>query len=64
MAEVRQRLREVIDGTRVDGEPHAVTITPPPAPPSTPTGADSRTSLIVQDAGLHHHCRTMGFSFP
>lgn len=54
----------MIEGARVDWEPHAVMITPPAAFHSHHNdGTRLALFLIVQDGGLHYHCRTMGFSF-
>jgi quercetin dioxygenase-like cupin family protein len=54
----------MIDGTRIDWEQDAVVITPPGASHSHHNGGGERALfLIVQDGGLHYHCRTMGFSF-
>jgi gentisate 1,2-dioxygenase len=54
----------LIDGERVDWEPHTVMITPPAAFHSHHNGgARAALFLIVQDGGLYYHCRTMGFSY-
>jgi len=54
----------MIDGARIDWEPDAVMITPPGAAHSHHNDGDERALfLIVQDGGLHYHCRTMGFSY-
>ncbi len=54
----------MIDGRRIDWEQDAVVITPPGAAHSHHNAGDDRALfLIVQDGGLHYHCRTMGFSF-
>ena len=52
------------DGARVDWLQHAVMITPPGDLHSHHNdGEDLALFLIVQDGGLHYHCRTMGFSY-
>jgi len=54
----------IIDGARIDWQQHAVMITPPGDLHSHHNeGADLALFLIVQDGGLHYHCRTMGFSY-
>ena len=54
----------MIDGERVDWHPGAVMVTPPGAVHSHHNDGDSiMTCLIVQDGGLHYHCRTMGFEY-
>jgi len=54
----------VVDGKRVDWQPHAMTITPPGAPHTHVNGGNEMMKvLIVQDGGLHYHCRTMDFDF-
>jgi gentisate 1,2-dioxygenase len=54
----------MIDETRIDWEPDTVMLTPPGAVHSHHnTGAERALFLIVQDGGLHYHCRTMGFSY-
>jgi gentisate 1,2-dioxygenase len=54
----------LIDGERVDWEPHTVMITPPTAFHSHHNdGKELALFLIVQDGGVYYHCRTMGFSF-
>ncbi len=59
-----ERAYSLIDGTRVDWEPGTVMITPPAAFHSHHNEGDGMALfLIVQDGGLHYHCRTMGFSF-
>lgn len=43
---------------------HSVLLTPPNAVHAhRNTGDKTAVSLIVQDGGLHYHCRTMGFEF-
>ena len=52
----------IIDGERIDWQPNAVTVTPPGEVHSHHNHGDARALfLIVQDGGLHYHCRTMGF---
>ncbi len=54
----------MIEGERVDWSPHAVMVTPPADAHSHHNGGPERMlCLIVQDGGLHYHCRTMGFEF-
>ena len=54
----------MIDGARIDWQQHAVMITPPGDLHSHHNeGGDLALFLIVQDGGLHYHCRTMGFSY-
>jgi gentisate 1,2-dioxygenase len=54
----------LIDGARVPWTADAVMITPPAAFHSHHNeGAALALFLIVQDGGLHYHCRTMGFSW-
>jgi len=54
----------MIGGRRVDWQPHAVMVTPPADVHSHHNDGDEWMScLIVQDGGLHYHCRTMGFEF-
>ena len=54
----------MIDGRRVDWQPHAVMVTPPAEVHSHHNdGDETMTCLIVQDGGLHYHCRTMDFRF-
>jgi gentisate 1,2-dioxygenase len=58
------RCYSMIDGKRVDWEPDAVMITPPGDLHSHHNEGDAMgLFLIVQDGGLHYHCRTMGFSY-
>jgi gentisate 1,2-dioxygenase len=59
-----ERCYSLIDGERVDWEPHAVMITPPTAFHSHHNdGSELALFLIVQDGGIYYHCRTMGFSY-
>lgn len=54
----------MVDGARIDWAPDAVMVTPPGADHSHHNdGRDPVTWLIVQDGGLHYHCRTMDFAF-
>ncbi|MGI9335143.1 MAG: cupin domain-containing protein [Gammaproteobacteria bacterium] len=54
----------MIDGDRVDWVDRTVSITPPGAVHSHHNdGPALARFLIVQDGGLHYHCRTMGFKF-
>jgi gentisate 1,2-dioxygenase len=54
----------MIDGERVDWQEHAVMVTPPGAVHSHHNDGDVWMScLIVQDGGLHYHCRTMDFRY-
>ncbi|MBI2154695.1 MAG: cupin domain-containing protein [Candidatus Rokubacteria bacterium] len=59
-----QQCYSMVGGTRVDWQEHAVVITPPADVHSHHNEGDQLALfLIVQDAGLHYHCRTMGFSY-
>jgi gentisate 1,2-dioxygenase len=54
----------MIDGKRVDWQPYAVMVTPPADVHSHHNdGEETMTCLIVQDGGLHYHCRTMDFRY-
>ncbi len=54
----------MVGGARMDWERYAVMITPPGDLHSHHNeGRELARFLIVQDGGLHYHCRTMGFSF-
>jgi gentisate 1,2-dioxygenase len=54
----------MIDGKRVDWQPFAVMVTPPADVHSHHNdGDETMTCLIVQDGGLHTHCRTMDFRY-
>lgn len=54
----------MIDGKRVDWQPFATMVTPPAAVHSHHNDGDATmTCLIVQDGGLHTHCRTMDFRY-
>jgi len=58
------RCHSRVGDTRIDWQRHATMITPPGAPHSHHNeGADLALFLIVQDGGLHYHCRTMGFAY-
>ncbi len=59
-----ERCYSMIDGERVDWQPDAVMVTPPAAVHSHHNDGESWMScLIVQDGGLHYHCRTMDFRY-
>ncbi len=59
-----ERCYSMIDGQRVDWQPDAVMVTPPAAVHSHHNDGDAWMScLIVQDGGLHYHCRTMDFRY-
>jgi gentisate 1,2-dioxygenase len=54
----------LVDGRRKDWSPYATTVTPPTSMHShVNAGPDRAMFLIVQDGGLYHHARAMGFSF-
>jgi gentisate 1,2-dioxygenase len=54
----------MIDGKRVDWQPFATMVTPPADVHSHHNDGDATmTCLIVQDGGLHAHCRTMDFRY-
>jgi gentisate 1,2-dioxygenase len=54
----------MIDGKRVDWQPFATMVTPPADVHSHHNdGDETMTCLIVQDGGLHTHCRTMDFRY-
>ena len=54
----------MIDGKRVDWQPFAAMVTPPGDVHSHHNdGDETMTCLIVQDGGLHYHCRTMDFRY-
>ena len=54
----------MIGGRRVDWQEHATMVTPPGEVHSHHNdGSEWMTCLIVQDGGLHYHCRTMDFAF-
>ena len=53
-----------VDGRRKEWSPFATTVTPPTSMHSHTNDGDTRALfLIVQDGGLYHHARAMGFSF-
>ena len=59
-----QNCYSMIDGQRVDWQEHAVMVTPPGAVHSHHNdGLAWMSCLIVQDGGLHYHCRTMDFRY-
>ena len=54
----------VIGGQTMDWTQNRVLLTPPNAVHShLNDGDETAVALIVQDGGLHYHCRTMGFDF-
>jgi gentisate 1,2-dioxygenase len=54
----------MIGGRRVDWQEHAIMVTPPGDVHSHHNdGSAWMTCLIVQDGGLHYHCRTMEFAY-
>ncbi len=54
----------MIDGKRIDWQPFAAMVTPPADVHSHHNDGDkTMTCLIVQDGGLHYHCRTMDFRY-
>jgi gentisate 1,2-dioxygenase len=58
------RCYSMVDNTRKDWQPFVTMVTPPASVHSHHnTGAAPANWLIVQDGGLHYHCRTMGFRF-
>lgn len=58
------RCHSMVGGVRVPWQEHAVMITPPGELHSHHNEGDELALfLIVQDGGLHYHCRTMGFSY-
>jgi gentisate 1,2-dioxygenase len=57
-------VHSMIDGEKVEWQENAAMVTPPAAVHSHHSrGNQMMKSLVVQDGGLHYHCRTMGFSF-
>jgi gentisate 1,2-dioxygenase len=57
-------VRSRIGGQTFPWTQNAVVITPPNAVHSHENdGCEPAIALIVQDGGLHYHCRTMGFEF-
>jgi gentisate 1,2-dioxygenase len=58
------RCYSMVDKTRKDWQPFVTMVTPPGSVHSHHNnGSAAANWLIVQDGGLHYHCRTMGFSF-
>jgi len=58
------RCYSMVDKTRKDWQPFVTMVTPPGSVHSHHNnGRAAANWLIVQDGGLHYHCRTMGFSF-
>ena len=54
----------LVDGRRKSWAPFATTVTPPVSLHShTNDGTSRALFLIVQDGGLYHHARAMGFAF-
>jgi len=54
----------MVDGARKDWLPYVTMVTPPTSVHSHHNQGDVLANwLIVQDGGLHYHCRTMGFRF-
>ncbi|MEJ1975761.1 MAG: cupin domain-containing protein [Acetobacteraceae bacterium] len=59
-----ENCHSLVDGRRKDWSPYATTVTPPTSVHSHVNEGSSRALfLIVQDGGLYHHARAMGFSF-
>jgi gentisate 1,2-dioxygenase len=59
-----ERCYSMVDGTRKDWQPFVTLVTPPDSVHSHHNGGTAPAHwLIVQDGGLHYHCRTMGFRF-
>jgi gentisate 1,2-dioxygenase len=58
------RCYSMVDGKRKDWERFVTLVTPPASVHSHHNrGAAAANWLIVQDGGIHYHCRTMGFKF-
>lgn len=58
------RCYSMVDGVRKDWQRFVTLVTPPTSVHSHHNrGASLANWLIVQDGGLHYHCRTMGFRF-
>ena len=58
------RCYSMVNETRKDWQPFVTMVTPPGSVHSHHNnGSAAANWLIVQDGGLHYHCRTMGFSF-
>lgn len=59
-----ERCYSMVDGKRKDWQPFVTMVTPPTSVHSHHNnGRGLANWLIVQDGGLHYHCRTMGFRF-
>jgi gentisate 1,2-dioxygenase len=59
-----ERCHSMIGGRRVDWQQDAVMVTPPGEVHSHHNeGEQWMSCLIVQDGGLHYHCRTMDFRY-
>jgi gentisate 1,2-dioxygenase len=59
-----ERCYSMMDGVRYDWQPYTTTVTPPGSVHSHHNDGDRQAMwLIVQDGGLHYHCRTMGFEY-
>ena len=59
-----ERCYSMVDGKRKDWQPFVTMVTPPTSVHSHHNnGTGLANWLIVQDGGLHYHCRTMGFRF-
>ncbi|MFN0313828.1 MAG: hypothetical protein ACKVQA_02145 [Burkholderiales bacterium] len=53
-----------VNGTAKDWSPYITMVTPPTSVHSHHNDGDGLAHwLIVQDGGIHYHCRTMGFRF-
>ncbi len=58
------RCYSMVDGNRKDWQSFVTMVTPPISVHSHHNRGAARANwLIVQDGGLHYHCRTMGFQF-
>jgi gentisate 1,2-dioxygenase len=58
------RCYSIVNETRKDWRPFVTMVTPPGSVHSHHNNGKALANwLIVQDGGLHYHCRTMGFSF-
>lgn len=54
----------LVDGERLDWHPYVTGTTPPGLVHSHHNDGEAWANwLIVQDGGLHYHCRTMGFAY-
>jgi gentisate 1,2-dioxygenase len=59
-----ERCYSMVDGKRKDWESFVTLVTPPASVHSHHNrGTGTANWLIVQDGGLHYHCRTMGFRY-